>query len=126
MTKKGAIGVTICETKPMRIMNVTPFSDMLHHRCKEQGVGWCQTQVKLEHLKEDGYHCWPPFLQIMDATYACAVMGVRKLRIPHPTPPYKKWRHQLQEQERPYMGEKPGVNVWWRREEERRTQTRVP
>jgi hypothetical protein len=120
--EKAVVGVIICETKPMSIMNVTPLSDILHRRCQKQKVGWCQTQVKLEHMKEDGYHIRPPFLQIIDNTCACAVMWVR---VPHPTLPYKKWKHQLREQEWPRMEERPGTNVWRRREVKRRTQTRV-
>jgi hypothetical protein len=97
LKEKGASGVTVCETKPMKLMDVTPYSNLLQQRCRERKVGWCPTQLAVDNLKEDGYHVLPSFLQVLDATYACIVMGVQ---VPNPTPNFWKWRHQLQEQER--------------------------
>jgi hypothetical protein len=47
--EKGAIGVTICETKPMRVMNVTPLSDMLRRKCQAQKVGWRRVTSVLQN-----------------------------------------------------------------------------
>ena len=35
----------------------------------------CQTQIRLEHLKPDGYHIRPQFDSIVDRTYAYAILG---------------------------------------------------
>jgi hypothetical protein len=115
--EKGAKEVAVCEAKPMSLLNVTPFTDLLKRRCLASKIGWCQTQLGIGHLKEDGYHILPSFLQILDATYACAVMGVP---VPHPTPTYRKWRHHELPEDRPRL-----ENAWRRREEERRTRTDI-
>ena len=122
--EKGVKGVVVCEVKPMRIMDVTPFSKLLHQRCTANKIGWCQTQIGVRNLKEDGYHILPSFLQVLDATYACAVLGVP---VPHPTPTHQKWRYPLplMQQEWPRVGERLGPNVWRRREEERRAGTDI-
>jgi hypothetical protein len=117
--EKGARGVTICEVKPMNLMDVTPFSKLLHRNCKSRKIGWCQTQLGVGDLKNDGYHILPSSLKVLDGTYAYAVMG---MPVPNPTQTYQKWRHQLMEQEWPQVG-KTKLNVWMRREEERRTRT---
>jgi hypothetical protein len=122
LKEKGAKGVTVCEIKPMTTMDVTPYSELIRRRCQEKKIGWCQTQLEVAHMREDGYHILPSSLKILDATYACAVVGVH---VPHPTPAYRKWRHQLQQQEWPHIGERPGLNAWRRREEER-TRNQIP
>ena len=113
--EKGARGVAVCEVKPMSLLDVTPFSDLLRRRCLESKIGWCQTQLEIANLKEDGFHILPPFLRVLDASYACAVMGVP---VPHPTPAYRKWRHHKLQGEWPQL-ERGRMNVWRRREEER-------
>jgi hypothetical protein len=115
---KGAKGVVVCEAKPMSLLNVTPFTDLLQQRCLARKIGWCQTQLGIGHLKEDGNHILPSFFQILDATYACAVMGVP---VPHPTPTYRKWRHHKLPVEWPRL-----ENAWRSREEERKTKTDIP
>jgi hypothetical protein len=122
LKEKGARDVTVSEVKPMTLKDVKPYSNRLRQRCMEKKVGWCQSQLGVEDLKEDGFHVLPSSLRILDKTYACAVMGVK---VPHPMPIYQKWRHKLIEQEWPRMGQRPELNVW-RREEERRIRTRVP
>ena len=120
--EKGAKGMVVCEAKPMNLRDVTPFSDQLRRSCRERKIGWCQTQLGVKSLKEDGFHILPSFLKTIDATYACAVMGIA---VPHPTPKHQKWRHQLMEREWPQVGNRPEVNVWRRREEERRMRTEI-
>jgi spore germination cell wall hydrolase CwlJ-like protein len=120
LKEKGARGVTICEPKPMTLMDVFPYSDRLRQKCGERKVGWCQTQLGVKDLKEDGFHLLPSSLRVLDKTYAFAVMGVK---VPHPTPIYFKWRHELTEQEWPRMRGREELNVWRRREEERRMRT---
>jgi hypothetical protein len=116
LKEKGAKGVTICKVTPMTTMDVTPYSELIRRRCQEKKIGWCQTQLEVAHMREDGYHVVPTSLKILDATYVCAVIGVH---VPHPTPTYRKWRHYLQQQEWPHMGDRQGLNAWRRREEER-------
>jgi hypothetical protein len=117
MKEKGARGVAVCEVKPMNLMDVTPYSELLHHSCKGKNIGWCRTQLGVTNLRDDGYHILPASLRVLDATYAYAIMGKP---VPHPTPTHQKWRHQLVEQEWPRAGERLELNVWKRREEERR------
>jgi hypothetical protein len=123
LKEKGAVGVTVCEVKPMTLKDVRPYSDRLRQRCKENKIGWCRTQLGVSSLKEDGFHVLPSFLRVMNDTYAYAIMGVQ---VPNPTPTYQKWRHRMPEREWPQVGEERELNVWRRREEERRTRTQIP
>jgi hypothetical protein len=120
--EKGARGVAVCEVKPMSLLDVIPFSDLLRRRCVANKIGWCQTQLGIVNLKDDGYHILPSFLQVLDATYAYAVM---ELPVPHPTPNYKKWRHKNPERDWPQLQENQRMNFWRRREQERRTRTGI-
>jgi hypothetical protein len=120
LKEKGARGVTVCEPKPMTLMDMSPYSDGLRQKCRDRKVGWCQTQLGVNDLKEDGFHLLPSSLRVLDKTYAFAIMGVK---VPHPTPIYLKWRHKLMEQEWPRMRGREELNVWRRREEERRMRT---
>ena len=110
----------------MTLMDVSQFSVRLQQKCMDGGVGWCQTQLGVDDMREDGFHVLPSSLRILDKTYACAVMGVK---VPHPTPVYQKWRHKMVEQGWPRVGDGNGrqeLNVWRRREEERRLRTQIP
>jgi hypothetical protein len=62
LREKGAKGVTVCEPKPMTLMDITPFSNMLYRKCREGKIGWCRTQLGVGSLKEDGFHVLPSFL----------------------------------------------------------------
>ena len=84
----GAEAVIVCQLKPMQVVDVTPFNELLNEylrREKERGRdGYgCQTQIRLEHLKGDGYHIRPDFASVLDRTYACAFIGID---VPDPTP----------------------------------------
>ena len=84
----GAAAVVVCLLKPMQTTDVTPFNEALDgylRREKERGRDGfgCQTQIRLEFLKGDGYHIRPEFGFIMDRTYACALLGIN---VPSPTP----------------------------------------
>ena len=73
----------ICQVKPMRHVNVVPFNKLLHeYLCREGSVG-CQTMIRAEFLKVDGFHVLPRFRSVLDRQYACALLGVP---VPCPTP----------------------------------------
>ena len=94
LLEKGAVGVVGCEVKPMKFMDVTPYSRAIHTAClrlRAHGhrVHGCQTQTGVSHLGKDGYHILPSFAGVLDRTYACAIMGVP---VPCPTPSWDKYR----------------------------------
>ena len=81
----GAVAVVVCQLKPMRVKDVTPFNELLHKYLRADGEGGygCRTQIRLDYLKYDGYHVLPNYDSVIDRTYACALMGVP---VPCPTP----------------------------------------
>jgi hypothetical protein len=94
LLEKGAVGVCVCEVKPMNFMDVTPYSKAIHSaslRMRAQGhqVQGMQTQTGVSHLKKDGFHILPSFAGVLDRTYACAVIGVP---VPCPTPSWDRYR----------------------------------
>ena len=62
----GASSVVVCQLKPMQVTDVTPSS-----------------QIRLNYLRNDGFHIQPMYDSIIDRTYACAIQGVP---VPCPTP----------------------------------------
>ena len=84
----GARAVVTCQLKPMQTTDVTPFNNALSEYLlceKEKGRGGygCRTQIRLDFLKNDGFHIRPEFDSVMDRTYACAFLGIP---VPKPTP----------------------------------------
>ena len=81
----GAKGVIVCQPKPMRLIDVSPFSCRLdHYLSAQEGDGYgIRTQIRMDYLKADGFHVKPQFDSIIDKTYACAIMGID---VPCPTP----------------------------------------
>ena len=81
---EGAFSVVVCQVKPMQTMDVTPYNGMLNDylSAKRWGFG-CQTQIRLNYLKANGFHVLPQFDSVIDRTYACAIRGVL---VPDPTP----------------------------------------
>ena len=84
----GAAAVVVCQLKPMQIRDVTPYNTLLDDYLRlerDQGRGGhgCQTQIRLEHLKSDGYHVMPQMDSTIDRTIACAFLGIP---VPCPTP----------------------------------------
>ena len=82
---KSAKAVIVCELKPMKWVDVRPASRMIHDylvSCGKGGYG-CRTQIRMEYLKDDGFHVQPRHISIIDKTYACALLGVH---VPDPTP----------------------------------------
>ena len=84
----GAAAVVVCQLKPMQIRDVTPYNTLLDDYLRlerEQGRGGhgCRTQIRLKHLKSDGYHVMPQMDSTIDRTYACAFLGIP---VPCPTP----------------------------------------
>ena len=84
----GAKAVIVCQIKPMQVTDVTPYNNAISEflRAEQQrgrgGFG-CQTQIRLNFLKSDGFHVQPMYDSTIDRTYACAIMGVP---VPCPTP----------------------------------------
>ena len=118
----GARAVVVCQTKPMRLVDVTGYNEAIHRGIVDRrGVYRVDTQVRMDYLARDGYHVLPACGGVIDRMYACAVMGVP---VPCPTP-REGFRHREQcsdfEREWPIAGEGggDGRNVWRRREGER-------
>jgi hypothetical protein len=87
MKEKGARGMTVCEVKPMNLMDMTPYSKSLYHSCRNKKISWCQTQSGVRNLRDDGYHMLPASFRVLNVTYAYAVMGKP---VPNPTPTHQK------------------------------------
>ena len=80
----GAAAVVQCQVKPMQIVDVTLHNTLMDNYLRAQPGGYgCRTQVRMEHLKHDGFHVKPQFDSIIDRGYACAILG---LEVPCPTP----------------------------------------
>ena len=79
-----AAAAVVLQTKPIRHLNVTPFNDMIHKLCvSRQRVFGCHTQIRMRDLARDGYHVAPYCMDVIDKTYACAILGKP---VPCPTP----------------------------------------
>ena len=94
LLEKGAVGVCVCEVKPMNFMDVTPYSNAIHSAClrmRAQGhqVQGMETQIGVSNLMKDGFHIMPSFAGVLDKTYACAVVGVP---VSCPTPSWDRYR----------------------------------
>ena len=84
LESRGALTATVCQLKPMRHVNVTPYNHAMHHEIVNRpGVFGCDTQIRMGSLARDGYHVLRAFSPIIDKTYACAVLS---LPVPSPTP----------------------------------------
>ena len=120
LAKRGCEWVVICEVKPMRHMDVAPYSYALHLKSLEKGTFGCRNQIREEDLGNDGFHLKRSSLSILEKTYACAVLGVP---VPCPAPPGLEWR---QRQRQYYEEEWPMTeNVWdarMRRRKEQRSE----
>ena len=84
----GAVGVVVCQVKPMVTVDVTPHNALLNKYLQtegERGRGGfgCHTQVTLDMLRPDGYHVIPQYEGVIEMTYSCAIIGVN---VPCPTP----------------------------------------
>ena len=78
------MAVVVCQAKPMQTVDVTPYNELLSDYLSAQRGGYgCQTQIRLGHLRSDGFHVLPQFDSIIDKTYACAIRGIL---VPDPTP----------------------------------------
>ena len=81
----GAKAAVVCQVKPMRLGDVSPYNDHLSDYLRGQKWGFsCRTQIRLSYLKPDGYHVRPQYDSIIDKTYACAIRGIPVI---DPTPP---------------------------------------
>ena len=73
----------ICQLKPMRHVNVVPYNKLLHEYLRSEGSIGCQTMIRAEFLKADGFHVLPRFRSVLNRQFACALLGVP---VPCPTP----------------------------------------
>ena len=83
LREAGALGVTVCQIKPMEIMDVTPYNSLLHEYLRSVGSSGCRTQIRRSFLQRDGFHIKHQFDSVLDRNYAYALMG---LHVPCPTP----------------------------------------
>ena len=80
--------VVVCQLKPMEIIDVTAFNCQLNDYLRREklagrhGFG-CRTQIRLEFLRNHGFHVWPEYDSLIDHSYACAFLGIP---VPNPTP----------------------------------------
>jgi hypothetical protein len=117
LAKSGCEWVVICEGKPMRHMDVAPYSHALHLKSLEKGTFGCRNQIREKDLGNDGFHLKRSSLSILEKTYACAVLGVP---VPCLAPPGLEWR---QRQRQFYEEEWPMTeNVWDARMRRRKEQ----
>ena len=74
LKKAGVRETVICEVKPMMMKDVDPYNQRLsgYLRGQSQGLGY-PTQIRLKHLKRDGFHVRYAFQGIIDQTYAGAI-----------------------------------------------------
>ena len=80
----GASSVVVCQLKPMQVTDVTPYNEAISDFLQPLKGGYgCRTQIRLNYLRNDGFHIQPMYDSIIDRTYACAIRGVP---VPCPTP----------------------------------------
>ena len=82
---RSAKAVVVCQLKPMRWVDVRPYANAVHEyldSCGKGGYG-CFTQIRMDFLKNDGFHVRPQYESVVDRTYACAIRGKD---VPDPTP----------------------------------------
>ena len=80
----GAKAVVVVEVKPMQMIDVRPHNRKLNTYLNsvEGGYG-ISTQIRMNYLKNDGFHIRKEFDSVVDRTYACAILGTP---VPCPTP----------------------------------------
>ena len=114
---EGAADVVVCQAKPMQIADVTLHNQQLSDYLRGQVRGYgCRTQIRLDYLKNDGFHIRPQFDSVVDKTYACAIRGVH---VPSPTPldefvPFSVRRRWESDWPRISGGMTPSQNHGWR------------
>ena len=85
LLEAGANAVVIAEIKPMQQVDVRPHNRKLHYYLRSldgNNYGVC-TQIRMNHLRNDGFHVRREFDSVIDKTYACAILGIP---VPCPTP----------------------------------------
>ena len=88
LKEAGAVSMVVCQLKPMQLKDVTPYNSLLSdylrtERAQGRGGYGCRTQIRLEFLRNDGYHVKPQYDSTIDRTFACAILGIE---VPCPTP----------------------------------------
>ena len=79
----GAKATVFCQIKPMKHVNVVPHNELLHEYLRCHNIYGCQTMVRAEFLRWDGFHISSQFKSVLHRQYACALLGVP---VPCPTP----------------------------------------
>ena len=85
LLEAGAKAVVVAEIKPMQWVDVRPHNRRLHYYLLSQGRDGhgISTQIRMNFLRNDGFHVRREFDYVIDGTYACAILGVP---VPYPTP----------------------------------------
>jgi hypothetical protein len=66
-TMREAQAVVVCEIKPMRLIDITPYNHALHMECVgRKGVFGCHTQTRLEHLVGDVFNIRAAYKSVLD------------------------------------------------------------
>ena len=84
----GAEAVIVAEVKPMQPVDVRPhnrhLNNYLRALCAQgENVYGVMTQIRMNFLRQDGFHVGRQYDSVIDKTYACAIRGVP---VPCPTP----------------------------------------
>jgi hypothetical protein len=84
MLMRDAEAVVVCEMKPMRHIDITPYNEALHLECMgRERVYGCHTQIRMNNLVGDGFHIRMQCAAVLDRTYAYSLMGIP---VPCPSP----------------------------------------
>ena len=85
--RAGAAGIVICSLKPTTRAFVASHNEAVSRYLQERreidGGHGCCTQIRLEHLRNDGLHIQPQHFHLLQNTYACIIQGKE---VPSPTP----------------------------------------
>ena len=93
---EDAAAVVVVEVKPIRHLNVSPFNETIHKICLARDkVFGCHTQIRMYDLGRDGFHVAAHCGDIIDKTYAYALLG---LPVPCPTQT-RDFFHPMQDKE---------------------------
>ena len=79
----GARATVFCQIKPMKHVNVVPHNKLLHEYLSFHDIYGCQTMIRAEYLRWDGFHISSQYKTVLHRQYACALLGVP---VPCPTP----------------------------------------
>ena len=77
LVSRRAAALVVCEVKPQRYSDVSPFNETLHHLYLAKEVRGCRTRVELQHLDRDGFHVKQECSDVINKTYAYGIRGIK-------------------------------------------------